>query len=253
MSSNASPSGYLTCPTAGGAPSSARPPVLYLQVISVSLVAQTRQTSSRGRSSWFTFYSLRSVVGTCLTSGGGRLHLSKSNFADRNAFSERHLRPNVKLQRQTPLRRHGRRACCPAVLQPRSVCRGRLIQRKHPCRDTSVPGAREKASREETPPQTQPETQVRVSGDSGQRDIRQSEESQRKIRQTGKLVSILLFFCKINKSLAKILDHQVRSGQFQASVCSTSSHSHLLFRDGGLFLEAACLPSGSLHFNFSFT
>lgn len=52
--------------------------------------------------------------------------------------------------------------------------------------ECSVSGAREKASGEETPPQTQPEAQVRVSGDARQRNIWQSEESQGKIRQTGK-------------------------------------------------------------------
>lgn len=47
------------------------------------------------------------------------------------------------------------------------------------------PGSREKASREETPPQTQPEAQVRVPGDPGERNLRQSEESQGKVSQAG--------------------------------------------------------------------
>lgn len=48
-----------------------------------------------------------------------------------------------------------------------------------------VPDFREKTSGEETPPQTQPEAQVRVSGDAREGNLRQSEESQGKVRQAG--------------------------------------------------------------------
>lgn len=45
---------------------------------------------------------------------------------------------------------------------------------------------REEASREETPPQTQPEAQVRVPGDARERNIWEGEESQGTVWSTGK-------------------------------------------------------------------
>lgn len=48
-----------------------------------------------------------------------------------------------------------------------------------------VPGFCEKTGGEETPPQTQPEAQVRVPGNPRERNLRQSEESQGEVRQAG--------------------------------------------------------------------
>lgn len=48
-----------------------------------------------------------------------------------------------------------------------------------------MPGDGEETSREETPPQTQPEAQVRVHGDPRQRNLRQGEEGRGEIGPTG--------------------------------------------------------------------
>lgn len=67
-----------------------------------------------------------------------------------------------------------------------TVCRNSLAGGTHRgWRRSCVSGAGEEASREEASPQTQPEAQVRVPGDTRQRNLRQSEESQGKIRETG--------------------------------------------------------------------
>lgn len=79
--------------------------------------------------------------------------------------------------------RHGCFTRCPSFVSlQQAVRRGSFSRRKHTLRESSIPGAREKTSREEAPPQTQPETPVRVSGDPRKRNLRQGEEGQGKVR-----------------------------------------------------------------------
>lgn len=76
--------------------------------------------------------------------------------------------------------------CCPSSVKPTAVCWGSFTGWKSSRWESSVPGDGEETSREETPPQTQPEAQVRVPGDARERNLWQSEEGQGTIRSTGK-------------------------------------------------------------------
>lgn len=76
-----------------------------------------------------------------------------------------------------------------------------------------VPDFREKTSGEETPPQTQPEAQVRVPGNPRERDLRQGEESPGEVRQAGELEALraLLFSGVVSETCRRcfpcLVDH----------------------------------------------